>query len=243
LPPHFHSIEVAAEMPAVAIIHARGGSKRIPLKNLRLVGGQPLVAYPIQLCRQCAWIDRVIVSTDHEGIMAAARQYGAEVPFSRPAALAEDVPSELVTEHALRFLASTENALPDYVVTLTPATPFTQASDLDEAFRLLKAQPEWTAITTVRKAAEYPEWMIRVDDQSEAHTVLGNPLDGAYNVSQNLPAAYYPTGAFWINRVEPFLEQPSLYGRRWGALVVAGDAAIDIDWPEDLERAEQLLQR
>lgn len=230
-----------AEPSVVAIIHARGGSRRIPLKNLREVGGKPLIAYPIELCRRLPWIGRVIVSTDHDGIMDAARRYGAEVPFRRPADLSEDVASELVTEHALRFLAA-GGAAPEFAITLTPATPLTRPEQLDEAFELLRARPDWDAVTTVRPATEHPEWMLIRDAETGAvRTLLGNPLDGEYNISQNLAAHYYPTGAFWINRVSRFLARPSMYGRRWGAIVLSPGESIDIDVPEDLAEANRRL--
>jgi CMP-N,N'-diacetyllegionaminic acid synthase len=231
----------AGQPRAVAVIHARGGSKRIPLKNLRELNGKPLIAYPIELCRGCEWIERIVVSTDHDGIMEAALRFGAEVPFRRPADISEDVASELVTDHALRFLLDADGVLPDLAVTLTPATPLTRSSRLDEAYAKLRAHPEWDCVTSVRSAAEHPEWMLVIDPSTgEARTLLGNPLDGEYNVSQNLRAVHYPAGAFWINRTSSFLRRPSLYGDRWGAVVLDGDEAVDIDYPDDLRRAELL---
>lgn len=227
----------------VAIIHARGGSKRLPRKNLLLLAGKPLLAYPIELCRQCNFIDRIIVSTDDDEIMSVALSYGAEVPFRRPADISEDVPSEIVTEHALKFLAKQE-IRPEFAVTLTPATPFTTAENVCRAFDLLVANPAWDAVTAVRRADEHPEWMLRIDPSTrEVTTVLGNPLDGHYNVSQNLPQCFYPTGAFWVNRVAQFLKQPSLYGRRWGAVVLDSTQNIDIDTREQFERAAAVANK
>ena len=134
----------------VALIHARGGSKRIPLKNLAVVGGKPLIAYPIDLCKRCKWIDRIIVTTDHDGIMEAARAYGAEVPFRRPADISEDVASELVTKHALEFIKEKTGEVPEYAVTLTPATPLTRPTQLDEAFELLRGNPTWSSVARPR---------------------------------------------------------------------------------------------
>lgn len=228
---------------AVAIIHARGGSKRIPLKNLQVLGGKPLIAYPIDLCKQCKWIDRVIVSTDHDGIMEAARAAGAEVPFRRPADIAEDVPSELVTLHALRYIESEAGALPEYAVTLTPATPLTRPEHLDEAFRLLQANTGWDSVTTIRKAAEHPEWILkREENTGEVSTLLGNSLDGEFNVSQNLKPYFYPSGAFWINRVSGILRNHSMYGERWGAIILGAEESVDIDWPADLAEADKRLR-
>jgi CMP-N-acetylneuraminic acid synthetase len=228
--------------PAIAVVHARGGSVRIPLKNLHKLNGRPLLAYPIDLCRACEWIGRVVVSSDDDRIINAARDLGAEVPFRRPADISEDVPSELVTEHALRFLLEREGSIPEIVVSITPATPLTRPERLDEAYRLLLSHPEWDSVTAVRAANEHPEWMVRLDGSGEARTVLGNPLDGGYNVSQNLPPVHYPCGAFWINRTDTFLRRPSLYGERWGAVVLRAEEAVDIDVPEDLARAETLAR-
>jgi len=206
------------------------------------LNGKPLLAYPIDLCHACEWIGRVVVSSDDDRIMDAARELGAEVPFRRPADISEDVPSELVTEHALRFLLEHEGSLPELVVSITPATPLTRPERLHEAYRLLLSHPEWDAVTAVRVANEHPEWMVRLEDSGEARTVLGNALDGGYNVSQNLPPVHYPCGAFWINRTDAFLRRPSLYGTRWGAVVLRADEAVDIDVPADLARAEALAR-
>jgi CMP-N-acetylneuraminic acid synthetase len=231
-------------MRAVAIIHARGGSKRIPLKNLKELAGKPLLAYPIELCRRCSWIERIIVSTDHDGIMEAAKRHGAEVPFRRPEDISEDVPSELVTLHALRFLEKEGRGLPELVVTLTPATPLTPAPRLQEAYEMLTRNPDWDAVTTVRRAMEHPEWMLKRNEANgEIETLLGNPLDGEYNVSQNLRPVHYPTGAFWINRIERFMRKPSLYGNRWGAVVMEENESVDIDVPEDLQKASMYAEQ
>ena len=228
---------------AIAVIHARGGSKRIPLKNLSRLQGRPLISYPIELCKRCDWIERVIVSTDHDDIMEAARSWGAETPFRRPADISEDVPSELVTLHALNFLKDEGADLPDYVVSLTPATPFTKSDLLDGAFQMLLRNPEWDGVTAVRLAKEHPEWIVNFDDLTgEARTIFGNPMEGEYNVSQNLKRYYYPTGAFWINPIKTFLEHPGLYGNKWGAVVIDADKTVDIDWPEDLITAEKLAK-
>jgi len=228
-------------MVIVAVIHARGGSVRIPMKNLAELGGKPLIAYPIELALSIDRIDRTIVSTDHPEIETQALRYGAEVPFRRPAALSEDVPSELVTEHALKYLIEEECYRPEICITLTPTTPFTKPDDLRRGLDLLIAHPHWDSVVTVRQAKEFPEWMIDYTPGQQCRTVLGNPLDGKYNVSQNLKRRYYPLGAFFINRVEPFLNRPSMYGRVWGAIELDPLHHIDIDEPEDLIRARRMM--
>jgi CMP-N-acetylneuraminic acid synthetase len=229
-------------MSVLALIHARGGSKRIPLKNIQEVGGKPLLAYPILLARAVAGVTRVVVSTDHPGIREVALAYGAEVPFVRPAEISEDVPSELVTEHALRHLIATESWQPEVCITLTPATPFTRPADVERGLDLLRKHPEWDSVVTVRRATEFPQWMIDYEAGKLCRTLLGNPLDGEYNVSQNLRRYHYPLGAFFINRVAPFLARPSMYGRSWGAIELSAADHIDIDEPADLDHARKIAK-
>jgi len=221
----------------LAVIHARGGSKRIPLKNLAVVGDKPLIAYPILLAQSSKHITRTIVSTDHDGIMSEAKKWGAEIPFRRPADISEDVPSEMVTLHALNTLKTSESYSPTIVITLTPATPFTKTEDLDKGIQLLIDHPEWESVVTVRRASEFPEWMLRQEESSGLYrTVLGNPLNGKYNVSQNLEPVYYPAGAFYINRVDALHHNQDLYGKRFGAVTLT-HKQLDIDTPEDLAQA------
>lgn len=224
-------------MKILAVIHARGGSKRIPLKNLALLRGKPLVAYPILLAKKSRFINRIVLSTDHDGIMIAGEKYGAQVPFRRPKPISEDVPSELVTLHAVNFLKKTETYTPDIVVTLTPATPFTSVADLDAGIALLIKNKRWDSVVTVRKAGEHPEWILWKNADGSFKTVLGNSLDGKYNVSQNLRAAFYPSGAFYINRTRSLLRTKSLYGKKYGAVMLDTKRNIDIDEPDDLKKA------
>lgn len=225
----------------LAVIQARGGSKRIPLKNLVELGGKPLVAYPILLAKASKFINRIVLSTDHDKIMEAGRTYGAEIPFRRPPELSEDVPSELVTMHAVRHLQESEGYRSDIVVTLTPATPFTRTEHVDQGIQQLLDHDDWDSVTTVRPAQEHPEWMLWRDEHSDQFvTVLGNPLSEKYNVSQNLKPAYYLAGAFFITRTTSLMKNSCLYGNKFGA-VMLGNESIDIDINEDLEKARRII--
>ncbi|MCB4755549.1 MAG: acylneuraminate cytidylyltransferase family protein [Elusimicrobia bacterium] len=227
----------------LAVIHARGGSKRIPLKNLAILNGKPLIAYPIQLAKSSSFITRIVVSTDHDKIMEEARQFGAEIPFRRPADISEDVPSELVTLHAMEFLDKKEGYRPEFVVTLTPTTPFTRVDDLDQGIRMLMDHIEWDSVVTLRKATEHPEWMIWKDETTGLYqTVLKNPMNGKYNVSQNLTPTYYPCGAFFINRRESLQRQKCLYGNKFGAVLLKSHN-LDIDTPDDLKKAQEWVAK
>ncbi len=127
----------------VAIIPARGGSKGLPGKNIRMLAGKPLLAYSIEAAKRCPLIDRVIVSTDDEEIAAVARQHGAEVPFLRPAELATDeATTESVLRHALLWLEEKEKISVEIVVFLQPTDIFRKSWMLEEVVRRLKRNPE-----------------------------------------------------------------------------------------------------
>jgi len=227
----------------IAIIHARGNSKRIPLKNIQILNNLPLIAYPIKLAKSIKIIKRIIVSTDHNEIAKIALKYGAEVPFVRPRHLSYDVPSELVTEHALKYLIKEDNCTPDIVVTLTPCHPFTSTYQLNKGIKMLIDNEDWDSVVTVKKVKEHPQWMIDLKEDNSCETILGNNLDGDFNVSQRLKKYYYLHGAFFINRVSSFLTAPSLYGEKWGAIVVNSKNSIDIDEPEDLLLAQSMISQ
>ena len=145
-------------MPKItAIIHAKCLG-RIPLKNIKLLDGQPLIAYPIKLAKSIEQINRVIVSTDHPEIRKISLDFGAEVPFVRPRDLSEDVASELVTKHALDWLA-TEGDMPDIAVTYS-GNSFTKPNQLNDAINKLIRNPSLDSVVAIRKAKEFPQWMI-----------------------------------------------------------------------------------
>jgi N-acylneuraminate cytidylyltransferase len=229
-------------MKIYSVIHARGGSKRIPLKNLKLLNKKPLLAYPIELAKSISLIKKIIVSSDHPEIIELSKDLGAEAPFIRPPEISEDVASELVTLHCLNWLKE-KNDLPDIMVTLTPATPFTKKAELNQAINLLLSNPKLDTVITIRKAKEHPEWIIDLDENGVAKTLLGNNFDGKYNISQNLKKYYYPMGAFFVNRVSSFLKKPSMYGDNWGCIELNPLDSIDIDNPDDWDVAENMAQK
>jgi CMP-N-acetylneuraminic acid synthetase len=146
-------------MPLLTLIPARGGSKSIPRKNLKPLGGHPLIAWSIAAALQAECKPRVIVSTDDEEIATVAREYGAEVPFMRPAELAQDRTLDLpVFQHALGWLEEKEGYLPGIVIQLRPTSPFRPAGMIDEAVRILRAHPEATSVRGEhRTTVELPE--------------------------------------------------------------------------------------
>jgi len=221
---------------AVGIIHARGGSKRIPSKNIMELAGKPLLAWMVDAALGAQTLDRVIVSTDHEGIAQVAREYGAEVPFKRPVEISEDVPSELVTQHAVRYLEEEEHFRVDIAVTLQPTTPFCLSEDIDASVNKLIATGA-DSVISVCEVRERPEWMFKLEGD-KAISFMDLVLEGDVGVSQNLPKLYVPNGGIYATRRDVLMEQGAIIGKNTRAVIMPLERSLDIDEPVDFVLAE-----
>jgi N-acylneuraminate cytidylyltransferase len=228
----------------LAVIPARGGSKSIPGKNVKLLGSHPLIAYSIAAARQSARITRTIVSTDDAAIAAVARQYGAVVPFTRPAALAGDLVTDLpVFEHALKYLADNEDYHPDLVVQLRPTSPFRPIGSVDRAIDLLLQSPGADSVRSVTPSGQNPfkMWLI---EQGRLKPLVPSELKEPYNMPrQELPATFWQTGHIEVIRRETIVEQHSLTGQVILPLEIDGQYAIDLDDLHQWQYAEYIMQQ
>jgi CMP-N,N'-diacetyllegionaminic acid synthase len=231
-------LQSAETQGVVGIIHARGGSKRIPLKNIKPLAGRPLISYMVEAAMESRLLDRVIVSTDHPEIARIAREYGAEVPFMRPADLAEDVASELVTQHAVRFVEAQGYPV-RIVLTMQPTTPFCTAEDIDACIAKM-LESDLDTVFTACEVHERPEWMYRRDDASGDRVVpfTGRLVQGDAGISQKLPKLYIPNGAVWATRRAVLMEQELLTGPKAGLVLMSRERSVDIDEPIDFITAE-----
>jgi len=232
-------------MPNIlAIIPARGGSKGLPGKNLRPLLGHPLLAYSVAAAKSSKWITRVICSTDDEAIAAAARKYGAETPFMRPAELAQDDTLDLpVFQHALAWLEKKEKWKADIVVQLRPTSPARPEGLVDQAVQMLLDDPKATAVRSICLAPANPFKMWRLD-QSGAYMrnlidVPGNP-EPFNSPRQILPQAWWQTGLMDVVRAD-VIRRGSMTGARILPLKLDAKWAIDIDDAEALRRAGEAM--
>ena len=228
----------------LAIIPARGGSKSIPRKNIRLLGGHPLIAYSIATALAAETVTRVLVSTDDEEIARIARQYGAETPFLRPAELAQDDTPDLpVFQHALAWLEENEGYTPQIVVQLRPTSPFRRVWHVDQAVLRLLEHPEADSIRTVCIPFQNPYKMWRIAPDGFMRPLLQSEFDEPYNMPrQLLPEVYWQTGyvdAAWSDTI---MVKNSMTGERILPLVIPPEDWIDIDTPNDWRQAERLLE-
>ena len=217
---------------AVAIIPARGGSKRIPGKNIRLFCGRPIIAYAIEAARRSGLFARILVSTDSDEIACIARAHGAETPFVRPAALADDVTTTAaVLAHALGALGA---AAPAHACCLYATAAFVTPEDLSAGFELLRARP----FSTVIGVTSFPAPIFRAlrrTDNGQVKMIWPEHRDTRSN---DLPEALHDAGQFYWVCVDDFLDQPVLFGERTGAVRLPRRRVYDIDTVEDWEWAE-----
>lgn len=229
----------------LAIIPARGGSKGIPRKNIRNFAGHPLIAYSIAAALQARRVTRVIVSTDDPEIGEVARAYGAEVPFLRPAELAQDTTLDLpVFQHALAWLTANEAYAPDVVVQLRPTSPIRPVGLVDEAVRILLEHPEADSVRGVVPAGQNPHKMWRIDLQTgQMKNLLDVPgVPEPYNAPrQVLPPVYWQTGHIDVIRPITILEKNSMSGDVILPVMIDPRYTVDIDSLSDWTRAEWLV--
>lgn len=222
---------------AVGVIHARGGSKRIPRKNVKPLLETPLIGWCVRAAL-ASRLDRVIVSTDDDEISEVARRFGAEVPFRRPADIAEDVPSERVTQHAIEWLAREQDVDAVVAVTLQPTTPFLQAQDIDACLSLLHTTPAAGSAITVKRATQPLQWMLARDDRGFVRPVIEGALRGERGVIQSLPVSYLPNGAVYATRRSALWEQDAILAEPMMASLMSDERSVDLDEPLDWIVAE-----
>lgn len=237
---------MVAPAEVLAVIPARGGSKGIPRKNIRSFAGAPLIAYSIAAGLQSGLVTRTIVSTDDEEIAGVARDFGAEVPFLRPAELAQDNTLDLpVFEHALGWLAEHEGYHPQVLVQLRPTSPVRPAGMVDTAVRMLLDHPEADSVRGVVPAGQNPHKMWRIGADGCMHPLLQvEGIAEPYNAPrQVLPPVYWQTGHIDAVRPAAILQKHSMSGDVILPLLVDPVFTVDIDNLNDWRRAEYLVRQ
>lgn len=222
----------------VAIIPARGGSKRIPRKNIREFAGKPMIAWSIETARASGCFDRVIVSTDDEEIAEVARQWGAEAPFVRPAALADDHTGTIpVIAHAIEWL-SEHDETPDQVCCVYATAPFVQPEDLRRGLEVLQSRDVDYAFSVTSYA--FPiQRALRITD--DGHVTMFQPEHFATR-SQDLEEAWHDAGQFYWGRAEAWRTGTPVFSEHAVPVTLPRHRVQDIDTPEDWERAEWLFR-
>lgn len=224
----------------MAIVLGRGGSKGLPGKNMRPLGGAPLIAWAIAAGACADSVARVICSSDDLTILDAARKYGADVPFVRPAEYATDGATDLdVFRHALGWLADNEGAVPEFVVQLRPTTPFRDPRWIDAAIAAMIADPSITCMRSVAPSPLTPYKMWKRGTGATLEPLLTLPgIAEPFNMPrQALPETLWHTGQLDVIRTDTILSG-SMTGERIAAINVPLSSAVDIDTALDFQLAE-----
>jgi CMP-N,N'-diacetyllegionaminic acid synthase len=227
-------------MRVLGLIPARGGSKGVPRKNVRLLGGKPLLHYTAEAALAARRLDRVILSTDDEEVAEVGRAAGLEVPFLRPGMLADDAAPMFPTiVHALRQLAA-EGASFDALCLLQPTNPFRRAAEIDACVALLEDAPADTVFTVLPVPPEHnPHWVyFSQDGLLKLSTNEAAPIARR----QDLPPAFHREGSVYVARCSVILDQGTLYGPRIVGYPLDPARRVNIDTMADWDRAEALLQ-
>ena len=226
-------------MRAIGIIPARGGSKGVPRKNIRLCGGRPLLAYTIAAAQQSRRLFRFAVSTDDAEIGAIAQSLGAEVHW-RPAELAQDnTPAPPVVNHLLTTL-DPNGRLFDCVVYLQPTTPLRTAEDIDNAIDLLERSCADSVVSVYRVEDHHPSRMYRLGEDGR---LIPYDQEPAGRLRQQLPAVYHRNGAIYACKRSIIATQHSLLGADVRPYVMTRERSVNIDDEFDLQIADMLLSK
>jgi N-acylneuraminate cytidylyltransferase len=220
----------------LAVIPARAGSKGVPGKNTADLGGKPLIAWTVETAARSGYLDRVLCSTDDEGIAAAARDAGCEVPFLRPAELARD---ETLIEDVIFHLLDFLKAKFDYLVLLQPTSPLREAGDIDHCIEtcLDAGAP---ACVTVTESAKPPYWSYRMDGDGKALVPLFPDLSSAGR-RQDLPRAWAVNGAVYVARTDWYLKTKTFFTAETIGLSMPAERSVDVDTPFDLRVIRALV--
>jgi len=228
----------------IAVVTARAGSKGLPKKNQRLLGGHPLIAWSVLAARASTAVDRVICTTDCEALAAIAQSYGAEIPFLRPTHLADDTATDLgVFDHIIRFLGLGYE--PDsLIIHLRPTTPFREPTWIDQACAKLRASADVSSVRSVTPVDHSPYKMWRHDEAAGLIVpLLDVPgLHEPFNQPrQLLPTVYRHTGQLDVIRAS-VIASGSMTGTQIAPLFVSAETAIDIDNLNDFRFAELMFE-
>ena len=226
----------------LAVVPARGGSKGIPRKNLRKVGGLSLIARTAGVIQQLPWIDRAVISTDDPDMAEEGRRNALDVPFTRPVGLAGDTArgpdvlyhawTECERHYGLRF---------DYALYLEPTSPLRRAGDVEATFKQLLSGPYQSAMTVSRSPGHFtPHKCLLVNEKGLIRFYL--PEGRAIHARQQIPAFYYRNGVAYAVRREPFFTTKEVIGDTTAAVMI-DRPLINVDDELELEFADWLLQR
>lgn len=229
-------------MKILGIIPARGGSKGIPKKNIKLLGGIPLLEYTAKSALASKFLSRVILSSDDSEIIEVAKNLGIEVPFIRPENLSQDdTPSLSVIKHAIEFF-ETKNEFFDAICLLQVTSPFREEDLIDRSIQKFESEDLDSMISVREVPTDFnPHWIFEKD--ANGHLKIATGEEKIISRRQELPKAYHRDGAIYITKADVILKQNSLYGSSIGYIESKIELYVNIDTPNDWQVAEEIIKK
>lgn len=228
-------------MRILGIIPARGGSKGVPGKNIKLLNGKPLLQYTSEIALESQYLTHVILSSDDNEIIMMAKSLGVQVPFTRPSTLAEDqTPTIDVIIHALQWFEN-HDVFFDAVCLLQVTSPFRTVKFLDEAIAKFSYSGCDSLVSVHKVPFEYnPHWTFEVNPEGNLKIATGE--EKIISRRQELPEAYHRDGSIYIMKTEVLLQKHSLYGKSISFIESPSEFYVNIDTQDDWEKAEQMIK-
>jgi pseudaminic acid cytidylyltransferase len=220
----------------IAVIPARGGSKRIPKKNIRNFHGKPVIAYSIEIALESALFDRVLVSTDDNEIAGVAREWGAEVPFIRPANISDDITgTNAVVKHTLQWFNSNKSPV-DYACCIYATAPFLKKEFLQQGFNSLIASGKSFSFSVT--TFNYPiQRSLVINENGSIQPFLPKYI---HKRSQDIMETYHDAAQFYWGSAKAFLDDTSLFSQESVPIILPRHIVQDIDTLEDWKQAEMM---
>lgn len=212
----------------ICIIPARGGSKGLPGKNIRILNGKPTIAWTIERALNSSLVTDVVVSTDSNEIARISKTYGADVPFLRPEIYATDSATTLtVVEHCLEYMTSELSRTYDFVLLAEPTSPLRYFDDFDKAIqKLIDNSEEYDSLVTLGPVRTHPELIKKLENKSVVPYINGKGSDSR---RQDLDEAFFPYGVAYVVKTESLLEEKTFYTKRCLGHIVQESQCFEID--------------
>lgn len=219
----------------LAIIPARGGSKRIPRKNIKLLAGKPLIVWTIEEAIKSKYIDRLILSSEDEEVIKVAKNYGCEVPFKRPNELAQDdTPGIEPVIHAINTIPERYN----YVCLLQPTSPLRKVIHIDECIKRCVSNNSDSCIS-VTEVNEHPYWMYEIDSEDKMKSLF---LEKEINTNrQQLPKVFVLNGAVYVAKIDILVKTRKFVTKDTLSYIMDKNKSVDIDTELDWKIAENII--
>jgi len=235
---------MSKKLKILGLIPARAGSKRVKNKNIRFLGGKPLVAYTIEAAKKSTLINRIILTTNSKTIAGIGRKYGAETPFLRPKEISQGTSTEFEFHfHAIEWLKKNEGYVPDLIVNLHPTTPFRKPKSIDLAIKKILAHPRADSLRSITKCSEHPYkmWLAKGD---YLEPFVPKKDSGAHTLGyQQLPIVYIQNASIYITKPKTLYKYHSSVGEKVLSFIMDEMESVDINCELDFLTAESLLSQ